>query len=474
MRTYYSEVSHGDFTISKQSNVEGWVRAPQNYSYYVGDSFGFYNDYPNNVQKLVEDACALADPYVDFSQYDGDADGIVDGIFIVHAGPGAEETGNTGDIWSHQWQLSNTGTSCPGAYQTGDGVAVDYYSMEPERLVNPAARITCGVFCHEFGHVLGLPDLYDTDYSTYGIGSFCLMSAGSWGQAGSSDLPGNSPCHFCAWAKYQLGWVNPVPVDRSTVSKRENELVACAGANRVAYRVLEDPGGPDWNWSGGAGEYFLVENRFRTGFDKSLPGDGLLILHIDDSQEENTNEAHPLVGIMQADGSTSYLLSDWGSASDLWQDDSSGFYDASTPSSRLYNLEPSGAAVYDIGSADSVMYASFWVAPMFLGRIAAYPNPFRINNPPAWGREVVITYYPSDTAELGTQFPEFKVTLYNIAGERVRLLDDGNEVDRYRRSAFWDLKNESGNDAVSGMYLYVIETLGDKIERNKGRLTLIR
>jgi hypothetical protein len=77
---------------------------------------------------------------------------------------------------------------------------------------------------------------------------------------------------------------------------------------------------------------------------------------------------------------------------------------------------------------------------------------------------------------LSEQFPQFKVTIYNIAGERVRILDSEatGEVDRYRRSAFWDLKNESGNDAVSGMYLYVIETLGDKIERNKGRLTLIR
>ncbi|MGB9720271.1 MAG: M6 family metalloprotease domain-containing protein [bacterium] len=477
MRKYYSEVSYGKFTISKQSNVVGWVRAPQSYAYYVGDSFGFYSDYPHNVQKLVEDACALADPLVDFSQYDGNGDGIVDGIFIVHSGPGAEETGSPNDIWSHQWQLSNTGTSCPGAYQTQDGVKVDYYSMEPESLVNPPSRITVGVFVHEFGHVLGLPDLYDTDYSTNGIGIFCLMAAGSWGTSSSSDLPGNTPSHPCVWCKYQLGWLTPTAIERKGISKLENQQIPCSARSPFAVKILEDPGGPDWNFStGGRGEYFLIENRFRTGFDRSLPGDGLLILHIDDSRTENNNENHPLVGIMQADGDNGYLLprSTWGKAEDLWKNDSIGFYDGSTPSSRFYGDSASGVTVYNIGSADSIMTASFWISPLFLGRIAAYPNPFRVDRIPSWGKSVVISYTPSDTTELGSQFPDFKVTIYNIAGERVRILDDQNEVDRYRRCAFWDLKNEKGNAVVSGMYIYVIELQGERIERSKGRMTIIR
>jgi len=481
MRRYYSEVSYGKFTISRQSNVIGWVRAPQLYSYYVGDSFGFYSDYPHNVQKLVEDACALADPYVDFSQYDGDGDGIVDGIFIVHAGPGAEEITDPQErihhIWSHQWQLSNTGTSCPGAYQTQDGVKVDYYSMEPERLINPAARITCGVFCHEFGHILGLPDLYDIDYSTSGIGSFCLMAAGSWGQASSSDLPGNTPSHLSAWCKYQLGWLTLTAVERTGISKLENQQVPCSAKNPYAVRMFEDPGGPDWNsYTGGTGEYFLIENRFRTGFDRALPGDGLLILHIDDSRTENTNEKHPLVGIMQADGDAGFLLprSTLGKAEDLWKNDLIGFYDGSTPSSRFYGDSASGVTVYNISLADSIMTASFWISPVFLGKVAAYPNPFKINRIPSWGKSVVISYTPSDTTELGSQFPEFKVTIYNIAGERVRILDDQNEIDRYRRCAFWDLKNEKSNAVVSGMYIYVIEIQGERVERSKGRLTIIR
>ncbi|HEC78767.1 MAG TPA: M6 family metalloprotease domain-containing protein [candidate division WOR-3 bacterium] len=477
LRDYYTEVSYGKFTISKSSVITQWLRAPQDYSYYIGDSFGLYpGNYPNNVQGIVVAACSLADPQVNFADFDKDGDGVVDALFIVHAGPGAEETGDPSQVWSHQWQLSNTGTGCPGPYHTDDGVDVDFYSMEPETLVSsPGGRITVGVFAHEFGHVLGLPDLYDRDGSTYGIGMFGLMAAGSWGRASSSDLPGSSPTHFCAWSKYQLGFVSPVTVDRIGVSKRENESVACAGANAVAYRLLEDPDGPDWNWSGGTGEYFLVENRYRIGFDRGLPGDGLLILHIDDTRLNNDNESHPLVGVMQADGDESFLLPDRGVGADLWQNSSYGFGDTSRPASFDYDGNPTGVWVYDIGPASSNMNVSFWVTPVLLGRVYSYPNPFRINDEPSWGRKVIISYVPSDTVELGQSYPEFKVIIYNIAGERVRVLDsEPLEIDRFSRRAFWDLKNEKGEDVVSGMYLYVIETEGDKIERNKGRMTIIR
>ena len=205
LRDYYTEVSYGKFTISQDSDISQWLRAPNDYSYYIGDSFGIYpGTYPHNVQGIVIAACSLADPYIDFSEYDGDADGIVDAIFIVHAGPGAEETGNVNHVWSHQWQLSNTGSGCPGPYQTNDGVDIDQYSMEPERFETVTGRITVGVFAHEFGHVLGLPDLYDRDGSTYGIGWFGLMAAGSWGDGNGQGLPGQYPTHFCAWSKYQL------------------------------------------------------------------------------------------------------------------------------------------------------------------------------------------------------------------------------------------------------------------------------
>ncbi len=478
LRDYYSEVSFGRFTIDTASTITDWVRAPNPYSYYIGDSFGIYpGNYPNNVQGIVVAACNLADPMVNFADYDNDQDGIVDAIFIVHAGPGAEETGNPNHVWSHQWQLSNTGTGCPGAYQTNDGVAVDYYSMEPERFETYSGRITVGVFAHEFGHVLGLPDLYDRDYSTSGIGRFAIMAAGSWGRASDQDLPGSSPAHFCAWSKYQLGWITPTAVDRIGVSKLENQLIACAAFSPLAYRLLSDEGGPDWDLSVGMGEYFLVENRYRAGFDRSLPGNGLLILHCDDTQPDNDNESHPLVGIMQGDGDENFMLprTNPGSASDLWKNNSYGFGDTSRPTSFDYNGNPTGVWVYDIGPADSIAQASFWVTPVLLGTVYSMPNPFIINQEPSWGRKVIITYIPTDTIGLVDPNPMFTVTIYNIAGDRVRVLNsEPEEIDRMRRQAFWDLKNEKDQETVSGMYLFIIETQGAKVERNKGRLTIIR
>lgn len=478
LRDYYQEVSFGRFTISQTSTVSDWHRIPRDYAYYVGDSFGFYpGTFPRNVQGLVWAACSLADPVVDFAQFDEDGNDTVDVVFVVHAGPGAEEgfPGYAAHIWSHQWQLSNTGTGCPSAYLTADGVYVDYYSMEPERFESYTGRITVGVFAHEFGHILGLPDLYDTDYSTFGIGFFGLMGAGSWGRAGEQDVPGSSPAHLCAWSKYQLGFVFPLEVDRLDISRLEHQSVPCACDNAFAVRLLEDPDGPNWQYPGTMGEYFLVENRMRQGFDQSLPGDGLLILHVDDSRASNSDENHPLVGIMQADGDLRFLLSDLGNASDLWENSTYGFGDTSRPASFDYAGNPTGVWVYDIGPADSVMTASFWVTPVLLGRIYSLPNPYRADIEPSWGKKVVITYVPSDTLEMAGQFPEFKVTVYNIAAERIRVLDtEPYEIDRYTRRAFWDLRDEDDKDVASGMYLYIIETKGDKVERRTGRLTIIK
>jgi immune inhibitor A len=479
MRDYYSAVSYDKFAISRSSEVTQWLRLARDYSFYIGDSFGLYPGYyPENVQGIVHAACSLADPYVDFSEFDEDADGEVDAIFVVHAGPGAEETGEPFYVWSHQWQLTNTGTGCPGAYHSNDGVVVDHYSMEPERLVTcDDSMITVGVFAHEFGHILGLPDLYDRDRSTSGLGIFGIMAAGSWGRVDNNSLPGSSPVHFCAWSKYQLGWLDPIAIERMGVSQLENQSILSSSANNVAYRLLADPEGPDWDLYGGTGEYFLVEHRFQTGFDRSLPGNGLLILHCDDTRSHNDTETHPLVGIMQADGDEGYLLDygDWGNAEDLWKDSDYGFGDTSKPASLDYDGNPTGVWVYDIGPASSIITASFWVTPVILGRVYSYPNPFRVDQEPSWGRKIIITFVPSDTVCLADPYPSFNVKIYNIAGERVReLRSEPYEIDRYTRRAFWDLKNNKGEDVVSGMYLYVIETQGTKVERQKGRLTVIR
>jgi hypothetical protein len=335
--------------------------------------------------------------------------------------------------------------------------------------------MSIGVFCHEFGHLLGMPDLYDTDYSSNGLGNFCLMAAGSWGRVTESDPPGSCPVHPCAWNKYLLGWITPESVEQGGVDSVESARLAAAAASPAAYRVFSNPGGVDWRaGSIGSGEYFLVENRQRLGFDRGLPGSGLLVTHVDESQADNNNEEHPLVGILQADRVPGFALpaGDRGSDEDLWKQSDTGVRSFTVPSSAFYDGVQSGAAIYGISGSDSVMTASMKIAPMFLGRVYSFPNPFIVR---AKLDRATIVYTPTDSGRLSGQYPDFKVRIFNLAGEPVRLLDKEDEVNPQHRAAYWDVKNDQGRPATSGMYFYTIEIEQNGVmEQSVGRLTVVR
>ncbi|UCF62899.1 MAG: M6 family metalloprotease domain-containing protein, partial [bacterium] len=287
VRHYYDEVTYGNLTVVTVNlpSTLGWYRAPQTYAYYVNNQNGF-GSYPQNARKLAEDAIALADPLVDFSQYDNDGDGYVDALFIIHAGPGAEFTGSSSDIWSHKWA-----TSSP---QPVDGVLAYVYSMEPEYWQNPG-DMTCGVYAHEMGHsVFGLPDVYDRDGSSRGLGRWSLMAGGSW-----NGSLGNSPAHPDAYNRVRMGYVTPQNITTDTTSYSLPNIQG----NQTMVRL----------WTNGTmgTQYFLVENRQRAGYDSALPAAGLCIYHVDETvgtQNDNewypghTSSGHYLVALEQADG----------------------------------------------------------------------------------------------------------------------------------------------------------------------------
>ncbi|MEO0071392.1 MAG: M6 family metalloprotease domain-containing protein [candidate division WOR-3 bacterium] len=473
MSDYYAEVSYR--SLSLRGEVRGWYRMKENYRYYLGDSFGIYGDFPHNTQGLVVDLVKMVDPEIDFARYDGDGDGFVDGLLIVHSGPGAEETRNPAHIWSHKWQLSDPVFGSPGPVQTADGVSVDVFSVQPERFTDNRL-ITIGVFCHEFGHILGLPDLYDTDYSSAGLGGFCLMAGGSWGRAKESDPYGSSPVHPCAWAKYLLGWTIPDSVEVGVIDSVSARLVAVA-ADGGSFRILKNKNGVDWSPSSpGSGEYFLVENRQRIGFDLGLPGSGLLILHIDESQPNNDNERHPLVGILRADGSGSYALgpNERGSDAHLWKNSTTGVRNFTTPSTAFYDGVQTGVVIEKISPADSVMSAVLKIEPLFLGKVYSFPNPVVVGSE---NSQATIVYTPTDSVRLAGKYPRFRVRIFNLAGEPVRVLDkESDEINLEHRAAYWrDLKNEKGKPVTSGMYFYIVEIDEENIkEKNVGRLTIVR
>ncbi|TET21413.1 MAG: M6 family metalloprotease domain-containing protein [Candidatus Stahlbacteria bacterium] len=471
---YYDEVSYGRVDLTGQ--VYGPYEADHSSTYYANNEYGIGNDYNRSAGLLVYEACKRSDPYVDYSLYDNDGDGYVDIFTVIHVGYGAEETGDEDDIWSHEFSLSGWAEyGGPGAYPTNDGVKIDVYTMNPELSDPPRDEISnIGVFCHEWGHGFGLPDLYITDginAGKAGLGDFCLMASGSW----AGDPPGSSPVHPCAWCKYFLGWVEPEALERDRLELIENAGFPTSSASPSAYRIFANPSGVDWSFeSVGRGEYFLVENRQRIGFDEGLPGDGLLILHVDESKETNSDLENPLVGIMQADGDPDYLFtSGAGRALDLWADDTFGFNNSSIPSSRFYDGAPSGASVTAISPADSVMTARLEIGVLLLGRVYSYPNPFNVHE----RERVTIVYEPTDEEKAADQYPDFRVLIYNLAGKRVRILDERpTEISRYSRTAFWDGTNDAGRPVASGLYFYIVETLeGSRVvERNKAKMTLLR
>ncbi len=329
VREYYQDVTNG--LIDIQGDVVGPFRMPQTLAAYAHGQSGTGGAKPN-AQTLARDALQAANPSVNFAPYDNDGNGFVDAFIVIHAGPGAEVTGSGGDIWSHKWTLD-------GGAQNADGVQVFGYLTVPED-----SKI--GVCAHELGHLLfGFPDLYDTDGSSEGIGNWCLMAAGSWGGGG------DTPCHPSAWCKANQGWAS---VDNRTT----NAVVSIHDVKdaHTLYRLWKD---------GAAGqEYFLVENRQQTGFDASLPGPGLLIWHIDESQGTNTNENHYKVALMQADGKRDLENNHGrGDAGDPWPGSSgnTSFTATSTPNSKSYASANTCVAVTGISASSAIMSANLQV-----------------------------------------------------------------------------------------------------------------
>ncbi|MCX6841420.1 MAG: hypothetical protein NTX53_03930 [candidate division WOR-3 bacterium] len=239
--------------------------------------------------------------------------------------------------------------------------------------------------------------------------------------------------------------------------------------------MLANPGGADWRAGGaGSGEYFLVENRQRLGFDRGLPGNGLLILHVDESQTDNSTEAHPLVGILQADHAPGYALpmGDRGGDGDLWKQSDTGVRSFTVPSTAFYDGVPSGVAVYGISGSDSVMTADMKITPMFLGRVYSFPNPVIVRTR---SDRATIVYAPTDTERLAGRYPDFKVRIFDLAGEPVRVLAGPNEVNPQHRAAYRDMRNGQGRAVTSGLYFYTVEMEENGVaEQNVGRLTVVR
>ncbi len=301
LQRYYTRASFGRYR--PRGETSAWLQMPRPFDFYADGRRGIGGDYPRNARALVEDAVRAADSQIDFSRFDndgldgipasGDDDGIVDGLVVVHAGGAAETSGDAGDLLSHWWYTEQS-------VETGDGVSVWSYALV-------AATSPLGVRTHEFGHLLGLPDLYDRNAQSRqgpgGLGDWSLMGSGSW--LGDGD----EPADLDAPSKIELDFVRAI-VPRQNATGLE--LVAASdGAPPTIYRL----------WSHGLleSQYFVLENRRPTGLDARLPGGGMLVYHVDLARATNDAVLGSRVRLLQADGRDD--LGNWsnaGDAGDAW------------------------------------------------------------------------------------------------------------------------------------------------------------
>jgi M6 family metalloprotease-like protein len=303
---YWKEVSYGLLPIQVDISTKVY-RLPNVLSYYGSETAAA-------IQNLIYDSIQSAQTDTDF--------GLYDAVLIIHAGVG-QETAPYGmtpsDIWSLYYRdggaiCRNASSPCLTTQLRGGAVIGEAIIMpqSDSRSVPGYGSLTVdplGVYVHEFGHWLGLPDLYCTSSATCAIegpGDWSLMSQGSYNiDPAHPTWYGSSPAHLDAWSLARIGWINPQTVSAYQsiilypVSSVPAPTIAAPGTNVIKATAS----------TGNAQQYFLIENRQQTGYDAGLPGHGLLVWLIDQSvinsnistNTINNNPSHPGVKLIEAD-----------------------------------------------------------------------------------------------------------------------------------------------------------------------------
>ena len=309
-RDYFRDASNGKYV--PEFDVYGPYKLDREMSYYGQNDRNGLDLHPD---QMVVDAVAklAADSLVDinFADYDADNDGYMDNLFVYYAGYGENEGAPADAIWPHAWEVYEEYVEGQLVY---DGKQISGYACTSE-LQGTSGVLMCGIgtFCHEFGHVLGLPDFYVTDYvSTHKtLGDWDIMDAGAYLNGG------NTPPTYSAHERFYLGWLTPEILNKTG----DFELEELQKSNK-AYIVTETG---EHNLDGGnpnPATYYLLENRQKTGWDRYLPGHGLMItktIYNEDNWYNNVpNNSKYLQGydLIEADGKAPN--NNFGKAGDLF------------------------------------------------------------------------------------------------------------------------------------------------------------
>lgn len=326
VRDYFLAQSNGQFELD--FDVVGPVTMSKNYGYYGND--GAYQK-DEKVYEMIKEASDGIQDKVNLKDYDWDGDGEADQVFFLYAGLGQASGGSAGTIWPHESELRYWPCGVL-SYSTGK---INTYAcaneLQPETQ-GSSRYISAGIgtICHEFSHCLGFADMYDTTGGGgYGMSVFDVMDQGSY------NGNGFVPCNYTAFERIYAGWVEAIElIDPATV--KDMKSVSDYGRPFIMYNYKN------------TNEYFLMENRQNTGWDKGLYGsNGLLIVHVNyvpsrwtNNSVNSSKEKIQCCTVVNADGSrenTQYSLQ-----GDLYPYEAKGvtindeFTDDSEPAAKLY------------------------------------------------------------------------------------------------------------------------------------------
>lgn len=319
VRDYFKAQSGGQFEID--FDVVGPVDLPKGYAGY-GKNDASGRDQTALVYPMVEDAVNLAkDMVTDWKQYDWDGDGLVEEVFVLYAGHGQATYPQDPDlVWPHK--------SAIDPLTVADGVKVSVYACSCE-LGATEAIDGIGAFCHEFSHCMGLKDHYDINGRGYGTGFWDIMCFGCYN--GNSFLP----AEYNSYEKMFCGWKEPIVLNAEPQKIEGMKALAAGGDTYIFYN------------DGNENEYYMLENRQKTGWDAALPGEGLIVLHVDYSKgvwEENQvnyNAARQRMTVIPADNTLGSTDED--KAGDAWPyQGNNSLTNYSRPACTVYNANTDG------------------------------------------------------------------------------------------------------------------------------------
>lgn len=476
MKTYYNEVSYGKISLTfkffgTNNHVNGDATAaaigapltmPHPMEYYgCGDEFRGCTSVTTpptpvpsaNGNYLILDALTAARAAHSSTPTSSTTGGIFDAVIVVHAGNGNETTSANGDIWSIFYSQDDVINSAGAGFTEGDVVP----DTQASGITSPL-----GVMCHEFGHELGLPDLYNTGSAggTSVVGDWEIMDSGPFTGFGAN------PAHMGAWDKAYLGWSTPTVIDGK--SSPTLSYVETTPDSIVKIPVSDHPQ-----------EYFLLEYRSRSSgaaYDRNIPGDGILVWHVDDSitssrglyvsdqslaNTVNTGSPHYGVSIVTSGGSS--ISQTRGSPTDPFGSGSNFF----SPKSDGFDGKPTGISVLNFSLSGG--HANFDVLNLAPGdsqailKVITYPNPAGKGYPHPKGEG-----YATLQFQLSRPSNDYSINIYTPSGDLVRKFGtteihanpDRSADHKFVYEVDWDLKNGDGKMVAPGAYIILARADG--------------